>query len=73
MLVRYTEVELIKIPYTVQVIEQISKFMIMMIERSPTDFVRYDFIICGKREITEVIDAMNPEISINNSTFMKKI
>lgn len=51
-------------PYIVQLIEHITKLININIERSLTDLVLYDLIICGIKEMTEVKDAIKPNIAI---------
>jgi len=59
-----TERSSIRIPYRVQLIEHIKKLTSIKKERSLTDLVLYDLIICGIKEITEVKDAIKPTIVI---------
>ena len=51
-------------PYIVQLIEHITKLININTERSLTDLVLYDLIICGIKEITEVKHAIKPNIAI---------
>lgn len=57
-------------PYIVQLIEHITKLININTERSLTDLVLYDLIICGIKEITEVKDAIKPNIAIIILTLM---
>lgn len=56
----HTDVASVKIPYHIQLTEQIKKLMSINIETSRADFVVYVWYSCGGSEITDVMVATRP-------------